>query len=52
MAVFDGLIMQGLLDPGRLPAGEEIAETLRRAALQHAAPASRHLKKSASAVGD
>jgi hypothetical protein len=52
MAVFDGLIMQGLLDPSRLPTGEEIADTLRRAALQHAAPASRRLKKSASAVGD
>jgi hypothetical protein len=52
MAVFDGLIMQGLLDPGRLPAGEEIADTLRRAALQHAAPAGRRLKESVSAVGD
>lgn len=52
MAVFDGLIMQGLLDPNRLPAGEEIAETLRRAALQHATPASRRLKKSTSTVGD
>ncbi|MDQ6749313.1 MAG: TetR/AcrR family transcriptional regulator [Actinomycetota bacterium] len=37
MAVFDGLIIQWLLDPSRLPAGEAIAETLRRAAvLQHA----------------
>lgn len=32
MAVFDGLIMQWLLDPGRLPTGEAIADTLQRAA--------------------
>lgn len=38
MALFDGLIIQWLLDPGRLPAGEAIAETLQRAALQHANP--------------
>lgn len=36
MAVFDGLIVQWLLDPSRLPNGEAIAETLQRAAvLQH-----------------
>lgn len=32
MAVFDGLIVQWLVDPNRLPTGEAIAETLRRAA--------------------
>ena len=51
MAVFDGLIMQGLLDPSRLPAGEEIAETRRRATLQHPAPGIRRPRKSASTVG-
>lgn len=51
MAVFDGLIMQGRLDPSRLPAGEEIAEMLRRAALQYPAPAGRRPRKSASTVG-
>ncbi|HVC07017.1 MAG TPA: TetR/AcrR family transcriptional regulator [Solirubrobacterales bacterium] len=36
MAVFDGLIVQWLLDPSRLPTGEAIAETFQRAAvLQH-----------------
>ncbi|MEP6463037.1 MAG: TetR/AcrR family transcriptional regulator [Frankiaceae bacterium] len=36
MAVVDGLIMQWLLDPGRLPTGARIADTLQRAAaLQH-----------------
>jgi AcrR family transcriptional regulator len=33
MAVFDGLIIQWLLDPSRLPTGQAIAETLQRAAL-------------------
>jgi AcrR family transcriptional regulator len=43
MAVFDGLIIQWLLDPGRLPTGEAIAETLRRAAvLQNPNPRTRH----------
>jgi AcrR family transcriptional regulator len=51
MAVFDGLIMQGLLDPSRLPAGEEIAETLRRAALQHQTPANGRPRRSADTVG-
>jgi AcrR family transcriptional regulator len=51
MAVFDGLIMQGLLDPSRLPAGEKIAETLRRAALQYHPPATGRPRKSASIVG-
>lgn len=50
MAVFDGLIMQGLLDPDHLPAGEEIAETLRRAALQQRTSSRRSLEKSAGAL--
>lgn len=32
MAAFDGLIIQWLLDPEQLPSGEQIAETLHRAA--------------------
>ncbi len=32
MAAFDGMIVQWLLDPQRLPSGAEIAETLRSAA--------------------
>jgi len=32
MAVFDGLIIQWLLDPERLPTGDALAETLQRAA--------------------
>ena len=52
MAVFDGLIMQGLLDPSRLPAGEAIAQTLRRAALQHATPTSRRPKRPAGTIAD
>lgn len=32
MATFDGLIIQWLLDPERLPGGQEIAEALQRAA--------------------
>lgn len=42
MAVFDGLIVQWLVDPGRLPTGEAIAQTLQRAArLQQATPRTR-----------
>lgn len=32
MAAFDGLIIQWLLDPARLPSGPQIAETIQRAA--------------------
>ncbi len=32
MATFDGLIIQWLLDPQRLPSGPRIAETLQRVA--------------------
>jgi AcrR family transcriptional regulator len=40
MAVFDGLLMQWLLDPSRLPSGESIAETIRRTA-RYAIPSGR-----------
>jgi AcrR family transcriptional regulator len=44
MAFFDGLIVQWLVDPNRLPTGEAIAETLRRAAgLQHPTRARRSI---------
>jgi AcrR family transcriptional regulator len=49
MAMFDGLIVQWLVDPDRLPTGEAIAETLRRAAtLQPAARRPRQRKPSPS----
>jgi AcrR family transcriptional regulator len=49
MAVFDGLIVQWLVDPNRLPTGEEIAQTLRRAAsLQPPARRSRRVKASSA----
>ena len=42
MAVFDGPIIQWLLEPSRLPTGEAIAETLQRAAvIQQATPLAR-----------
>lgn len=42
MAVFDGLLIQWLLDPRRLPTGEAIAKTLQGAALlQQAVPRAR-----------
>jgi hypothetical protein len=50
MAMFDGLIVQWLVDPDRLPTGDAIAKTLRRAAtLQPAARRSRQRKPSPSA---
>jgi AcrR family transcriptional regulator len=48
MATFDGLLIQWLLDPDRVPSGETIAETLLRAA-RLVIPASRH--KRAANVG-
>lgn len=47
MAMFDGLIVQWLVDPKRLPTGEAIAHTLQRAAgLQPAARRPRRIKAS------
>lgn len=47
MAMFDGLIVQWLVDPKRLPTGEEIAQTLQRAArLQSATRRPRQTKAS------
>ncbi len=41
MATFDGLVIQWLLDPERLPSGQEIAEALQRAATLAAADPAR-----------
>jgi AcrR family transcriptional regulator len=48
MALFDGLIVQWLVDPGRLPTGEAIAQTLRRAASLQPAARRRQQKVSTS----
>ena len=45
MAVFDGLIVQWLVDPSRLPTGEEIAQTLQRAAALQPPARRRRLRK-------
>jgi AcrR family transcriptional regulator len=49
MAMFDGLIVQWLVDPARLPPGEAIAQTLQRAArLQPEARRPRRVKAASS----